>query len=260
MLPEWAKIRALPAEEQRRLLADPVVRERLVREGEYGDYPLTVGAAARRPDYERMCVFDDPVSMDPTSMAQLARERLMDPVELIIDLAVRSEYRQLFAEPMPGFDTVELEALLKHPQTVMTFSDAGAHVSQISECSIKTHLLAYWVRRRQALRLEDAVRMVTSVPATAWGLVGRGRIREGWAADVNVFDPAAVAPELPTVVSDLPGGGRRLHQRARGFLATVVAGEILGGGAGTPVPFPARSSAERADSLPSLALPAWVAP
>ena len=71
----------------------------------------------------------------------------------------------------------------------MTFSDSGAHVSQIMDSSIQTHLLAHWVRDRQAFTLEEAVRMITLAPATAWGFADRGLVREGLVADLNVFDP-----------------------------------------------------------------------
>jgi N-acyl-D-aspartate/D-glutamate deacylase len=113
----------------------------------------------------------------------------------------------------------------------MTFTDSGAHLSQIADSSLHTHLLGYWVRDRQALTLEDAVRMVTLAPANAWGFADRGLVRAGMVADLNVFDPATVGPAVPTLVDDLPAGGRRLDQRSDGFLATLVGGEvtILGG-------------------------------
>src|SRR5262245_39553863 len=117
--------------------------------------------------------------------------------------------------------------MMRHPRSVMTFSDSGAHVSQIMDSSIQTHLLGYWTRDRQAFTIEEAVKMVTSVPATAWNLVDRGLLREGSVADVNVFDPATVAPEMPELVHDLPGGEPRLVQRAKGFKATIVGGEIV---------------------------------
>jgi N-acyl-D-amino-acid deacylase len=88
-------------------------------------------------------------------------------------------------------------------------------------------LLAYWVRERQVFTLEDAVRMLTLAPARAWGFRDRGLLQEGSIADLNVFDPDRVGPALPKVVADLPGGARRLTQRAEGFLATVVAGETV---------------------------------
>jgi N-acyl-D-aspartate/D-glutamate deacylase len=108
----------------------------------------------------------------------------------------------------------------------MTFSDSGAHLSQIADSSIHTHLLGYWVRDRQEFTLEEAVRMITLAPALAWGFDDRGLLRSGMKADINVFDPAAVGPAVPELVDDLPGGGRRLEQRSDGFLATVVNGHV----------------------------------
>lgn len=108
----------------------------------------------------------------------------------------------------------------------MTFSDSGAHLSQIADSSIHTHLLGYWVRHRGEFTLEEAVRMVTLAPALAWGLSTKGLLRPGMDADLNIFDPRTVGPAVPTLVDDLPGGGRRLEQRSVGFLATVVAGQV----------------------------------
>ena len=108
----------------------------------------------------------------------------------------------------------------------MTFSDSGAHLSQIADASIQTHLLGHWVRNTGAFTLEEGIRMLTLEPAQAWGFADRGLLREGLLADLNVFDPETVAAGVPQIVNDLPGGGMRLSQRAEGFAATVVAGEI----------------------------------
>jgi N-acyl-D-aspartate/D-glutamate deacylase len=117
--------------------------------------------------------------------------------------------------------------MMRHPRSVVTFSDSGAHVSQIMDSSLQTHVLAYWVRRRQVLTLEEGVRMLTLEPASAWGLHDRGLVREGMAADLVVFDPDAVAPEMPEVVHDLPAGARRLRQKATGFRASIVNGHTV---------------------------------
>jgi N-acyl-D-aspartate/D-glutamate deacylase len=116
---------------------------------------------------------------------------------------------------------------MRHPRTVTTFSDSGAHVSQLMDSSLQTHVFSHWVRAKEAFTLEEAVRMVTLVPATLWGFHDRGLIREGLAADLVVFDPGTISAEMPEVVDDLPAGARRLIQRARGVAATVVNGEVL---------------------------------
>jgi len=108
----------------------------------------------------------------------------------------------------------------------MTFSDSGAHVSQIADASIHTHLLGYWVRDRQEFTLEEAIKMITLAPALAWGFADRGLLRPGMKADINIFDPATVGPRVPELVSDLPAGGQRLLQRSVGFLATLVNGVV----------------------------------
>ena len=225
-LAEWQPLRSLPVSEQRDALRDASVRESLVAAAHRGDYGRSIGAEARPPNYNAMTVFLDPIGINPT-VAEFAARRGVDPVEAIIDLALETDMKQLFVQPVSSLandeDAIEI---LKHPRTVMTFSDAGAHVSQVAD-SIQTHFLSYWVRERQVFKLEEAVRMLTSVPASAWGFKDRGILREGFAADLNIFDPDHVGPNLPTVTADLPGGSKRLEQTAAGFLATVVNGSVL---------------------------------
>jgi N-acyl-D-aspartate/D-glutamate deacylase len=225
-LAEWAPIRALPLEEQRQALKDPAVRERLIRAAHEGPYGRAIGAEARKPDFERMRVLDSPLPPNPT-VAEAARARGVDPVELIIDLALETDLKQFFAQTFAPFDADAVKAAMKHARTVPTFSDAGAHVSQICDASIHTHLLGHWVRDRGDFTLEEAVRMLTLAPARAWGMHDRGLLLEGMVADVNVFDPAVVAPAMPELVHDLPAGEPRIEQRAVGFLATIVAGQIV---------------------------------
>ena len=158
----------------------------------------------------------------------MARARGVDPVELMIDLALETDFDQFFVQTIAPFDHEGVKARHEAPRhAVMAFSDAGAHVSQMSDCSIQTHLLAHWVRDRQDFTLEEAVRMMTLAPARAWGFHDRGLLREGLVADLNVFDPDRVAPTMPTVVHDLPAGEKRLEQKAVGILATVVGGEVF---------------------------------
>ena len=88
----------------------------------------------------------------------------------------------------------------------MTFSDSGAHLSQIADSSIHTHLLGHWVRDREEFTLEEAVRMITLAPALAWGFADRGLVRAGMAADLNVFDPAHVGRRSRRSSTTSPAG------------------------------------------------------
>jgi N-acyl-D-amino-acid deacylase len=228
LLPEWHELRALPLEQQLTTLRDPERRRRYVDAAVRGEYAEWhgVGAQARPPDFDGIRVYERGLPPNPT-VADVARARGLRPAEAMIDLCVESNGDQLFIQPSryPQDEQVLLRAL-RHPRAVMTFSDSGAHLSQIADSSIHTHLLGYWVRDRREFALEEAVRMVTLAPALAWGFPDRGLLREGMKADVNVFDPATIGPAVPRLVDDLPGGGRRLEQRSCGFLATLVNGAV----------------------------------
>jgi N-acyl-D-aspartate/D-glutamate deacylase len=225
-LAEWKEVRSKPIEEQKRLLRDPAVRARLVRAAHEGDYGRAIGAEARKPNYKVMRPYFDSVAPNP-SIEDLARERGRDPVEVILDLALERDFNVFFVQPTGRIAPEDLLKVMRHPRCVMTFSDSGAHVSQISDCSIHAHLLAYWTREMGEFTLEEAVRMITQAPAAAFGFHDRGLLREGLAADVNVIDYAKFRPEAPELVHDLPSGARRLIQRCAGIEATLVAGEVL---------------------------------
>jgi N-acyl-D-aspartate/D-glutamate deacylase len=145
----------------------------------------------------------------------------------MIDLALQKNLDLFFLQPIANENQDYALEIMRHPRTVTTFSDSGAHVSQLMDSSLQTHLLSHWVREKQAFTLEQAVRMLTLVPATYWGFPDRGLIREGMAADMVVFDPDTIGAEMPEVVDDLPAGARRLIQRCRGIAATVVNGEVV---------------------------------
>jgi N-acyl-D-amino-acid deacylase len=222
----WRELRALPLEEQQQRLHDPELRRGLVEAAKERDERRPIGAEARLGSYEWIFVMDTPEGPH-RSVAAVARERGIDPVEAIIDLALEKNLDRFFLQPIANENQDHALELMKHPRTVVTFSDSGAHVSQIMDASLQTHLLSHWVRAKQAISLEQAVRMLSFEPATHWGFRDRGLIREGMAADLLVFDPETITPEMPEVVRDLPAGARRLTQRARGIAATVVNGEIV---------------------------------
>jgi N-acyl-D-aspartate/D-glutamate deacylase len=228
LIPAWRDFRTAPAAAQLAGLEDPATRARLIESGrdfEYGAF-RQVGAQARPPDFEGIKVYRQGLPPNP-SVADVARQRGVHPVEAMIDLARETGLDQMFIQPSlyPQNEQTLLRAM-RHPRSVMTFSDSGAHLSQICDASIHTHLLGYWVRDREEFTLEEAVRMVTLAPALAWGFADRGLLRPGMKADLNVFDSEKVGPSVPRLVQDLPGGGARLEQRSEGFLATVVNGEV----------------------------------
>ena len=224
-LPVWKEFRALPVDEQLRQLHKPEVVAELVRAANESTYGEAFGGEARPPEFDRMRVLDAPVPPNPT-VAEVARARGVDPVECMIQLAVETELDQFFVQTFSPFDHEEAAQVLRHPHVVMGFSDSGAHVSQMSDASIQTHMLAHWVRDCGEFTFEDAVRMMTLAPARAWGFHDRGMVREGLVADLNVIDPATVAPAMPTVVHDLPGGETRISQKATGIAATLVGGRV----------------------------------
>jgi len=231
VLPRWQEIRRLPVEEQKQRLRDPEVRAALIAE-EAGMKPKGTefqggGAATtdpRKPDYTNLFPMLD-VKWDDPSVDELARARNQNPVEVIIDLALDNE-DLMFVQPLVNDQPDDVLGMLRHPRTLATFSDSGAHVCQEMGSSLQTHLLSYWVREKQAFTLEEAVRMLTFDNASAWEIGDRGLVRTGMAADLVVFDADTVQPSLPTVQNDLPGGARRLVQKADGIAATVVNGEV----------------------------------
>ncbi len=225
-LPAWKPFRALPLAEQRERLRDPETRRRLIAGAHETPDRRALGTEARPFPYEWIFLYDD-VAGPHRTVAEIARERGVDPAEAMIDLALERDLDRFFIHPVANEDQDTVLEMMRHPRAVVTFSDSGAHVSQIIDSSLQTHLLSHWVRAKQAFTLEQAVRMLTLVPATHWGFADRGLVREGFAADLIVFDPDTISPELPEVVNDLPAGARRLVQRARGIAATIVNGEVL---------------------------------
>jgi N-acyl-D-amino-acid deacylase len=226
-LPVWSDLRKRPLAEQKAAFQDPEMRAQLVHafenapRGERG-----IGAEARAAEFDWLFVMDHP-SPPFRSVAEVAAERGVHPVELMMDLAVEKDMKAFFNQPLFNEDQDRVLEMMKHPRSVVTFSDSGAHVSQIMDSSLQTHLLSHWVRDKQAIELEEAVKMLSFVPASHWGLRDRGLLREGFAADINIFDPDTIAPQMPVVMDDLPAGARRLVQKSNGISATLVNGEVV---------------------------------
>jgi N-acyl-D-aspartate/D-glutamate deacylase len=225
-LPLWKDIRALPLEEQKAKLRDPALRAKLIEASGARDSHQPRGTEARLADYDWLFVFDS-VKGPHRSVAEVARERNQHPAETMIELALEKDLDLFFLQPVANEDQDAALEIMRHPRTVTTFSDSGAHVSQLMDSSLQTHLLSHWVREKQAFTLEQAVRMLSLVPATLWGFHDRGLLREGMMADMVVFNPDTITATMPEVVHDLPAGARRLVQRTKGRAATVENGKIV---------------------------------
>src|SRR5437867_4977705 len=226
VLPAWQRLRHLPLEEQKRRLADPATRRQLIAEEERmkpRDNAFQGGGAAttdpRKPDYANLYAMRG-VDWDDPTVAELAAQRGQHPVETMLDLALAND-DQVFVQPLVNEDPDHVLGMLKHPRTLATFSDSGAHVCQEMGSSLQTHMLSYWVRARQAFTLEQAIRKLTFDNASAWELGDRGLLRVGYRADLVLFDEGRVKPAMPTVETDLPGGASRLVQKAEGIAATI---------------------------------------
>ena len=230
-LPAWQALRDLPIDEQRQRFADPEIRSALVaaeatmkpRDGEFQG-----GGAAttdpKKPDYSNLFALRG-VDWDDPTVEELSKKTGQHPVEVMLDLMIGNE-DQLFVQPLVNEAPADVLGMLQHPRTLATFSDSGAHVCQEMGSSLQTHLLNYWVRQKQAFSLEQAVRMLTFDNASAFEFNDRGLLRPGYRADVVIFDADTIRPCLPTVETDLPGGARRLVQKADGIAATVVNGAV----------------------------------
>ncbi len=223
----WRDVRALPLDAQKAKLRDGDIRAKLIAAA-HGEPPSgkIVGVEARPPDYDCFYIMDG-MNGEDRLLRDVAAERDMDPVDLMIELGLQTDFEQFFRQPAANEDQDAVLAMIRHPRSVVTFSDSGAHVSQIMDSSLQSHLLGYWVREKQALTLEDAVRQLTYNTATAWGMHDRGLVREGMNGDLVVFDPDTVGPEMPEAVHDLPAGGKRLKQVAKGIRNTIVNGEVF---------------------------------
>ena len=228
--PVWKEFRRLPLAEQERGLRDPALRARLVEvaRGHARETDPTLNNVMLR-DVDWNWIFPMHRTLPPyRSVAEIAAERRTDPIEAMIDLALEKHLRLFFIAPTNCEDQDYVLAMLRHPATAVTFGDSGAHVATIVN-PVQADLLGNWVRQREAITLEAAVRKITFDIAAFWGLARRGLLREGWWADVCVFDPATIAPALPELVRDLPAGAARIRQAAHGIRATIVNGEVFMG-------------------------------
>ncbi len=203
-----------------RIYADPAFRQAFREKVDGGPFALR---------WERTCISVCPSEpeLEERSVAEVARERGVDPVDLILDLSLASQLEARFRMAVLNFDEGEVAELLADRNTVLGLSDAGAHASQLCDACFSTYLLGRWVREKEAIALEEAVRMLTSRPAEVFGITDRGTLAVGVPADVVVFDPDTVGASGLRRVHDLPAGADRLVADATGIDAVIVNGQII---------------------------------
>jgi N-acyl-D-amino-acid deacylase len=221
----WSDLRKRPLDEQKKLLRDPTWRRKLIEVASRPyDGPEVVGAEARPPEWEWVWLINNIGNEE--RMDEVAARRGVHPVEAMIDIALERDFKAFFRQPLANEDQNDALEMMRHPRSVVTFSDSGAHVAQIMDSSLQTHLISHWVREKQEFTLEEAIRKVTYETSTAWGLHDRGLLREGMNADVLIFDPVTINPLMPEVVHDLPAGAKRLVQKSTGIHYTIVNGQV----------------------------------
>jgi N-acyl-D-aspartate/D-glutamate deacylase len=228
--PVFAEIAALPVPEQARVMADPAFKARLLGAADGAKVRKLGGALISA--YGHMYELDDPPNYepDPAQSVQACAERAGRPVEdYVYDALIADEGRTLLYLPTLNFAGGTLDAvgeMLAHPYTVPGLGDGGAHVGTICDGSFPTTLLTMWGRDRDHGRLKVPFLMQRQCRDTARtvGLHDRGVLAPGYRADLNVIDFEHLSVRRPEVRYDLPAGGRRLLQRADGYLHTLVAG------------------------------------
>ena len=230
-LPAYAGVADLPLAERARRLADPATRAALVTE---------LGAAGVRLPLDRLFVLGDPPDYEPapnTSIAARAERAAVDPLDLLAGFLLADDGRALLYMPFLNYFDGSLDAvgeMLAHRHTVPGLGDGGAHVGTICDASFPTTLLDHWSREhndRAPFTVEYLVQQHCRATAETVGLLDRGVLAPGYRADVNVIDREQLGALTPHIVADLPAGGRRFVQGARGYVHTFVAGtETLTGG------------------------------
>jgi N-acyl-D-amino-acid deacylase len=230
--PTYDAIEHLPVDERAARMAEPDVRAAILSERPPPGIPrlrdLMLGQAMAVFPSHPVPVFEPDPS---TSLAAQSETLGRDPEDLLYDWTIADDGNALvhyFLGGFPGNLDVSAE-LLVHPESVLGLGDGGAHVDLICDAGYPSFLLSYWVRERPrgTIPLEKAIQILTSEPATVYGLRDRGVVAPGLRADLNLIDPVAVAPREMEVVHDLPAGAKRVLQRTDGFVATVVAGHVV---------------------------------
>lgn len=224
----------LPLEERIARLRLPEVRARIIAEPVDPDPANVLGRLVR--NFEHMFLLGDPPDYEPSpeaSIAAQARRRGVSPEALAYDLMLERGGRNLLYYAVANYAHGSLDScltMMRHPGAVLGLGDGGAHCGTICDGSAPTFMLTHWLRGRTRgarLSLPWIVNALCRQTAQAVGLLDRGVLAPGYKADINVIDLERLRLHPPEVAHDLPGGGRRLVQRAQGYAATIVSGSVV---------------------------------
>jgi N-acyl-D-amino-acid deacylase len=171
-------------------------------------------------------------ALEQRSVAEIAAEQGRDPLDAMLDLALAEDLGTTFTAQLLNSDEGAVADMLNHPHSIVSLSDAGAHLTFFTDAGFGLHLLGHWVRDRGAMSLPEAVRRLTNQSAQLFGMPQRGLLREGFAADLLLFDPATVGRGPKRRVFDLPGGAPRLTTDAIGVQGVWVNGAQVADAAG----------------------------
>ena len=229
----FQEIREKPLAEKVRVMRDPAFRARLLAEAAERDKanPIARGIMA----FDRMFPLGNPPNYEPakeTAIANLAQRQNRPPAEVAYDLLLEDEGRAFLYSPFANYADYNLDVcgeMIAHKDCVMGLGDGGAHVGLISDASFVTYLFTHWGRDRAHGRFDVGylVKRHAADTARAVGLNDRGLLAPGMKGDLNVIDFDKLAVKAPVMAYDLPAGGKRLLQGARGYEATVVSGKVI---------------------------------
>jgi N-acyl-D-aspartate/D-glutamate deacylase len=215
----FKEVLAVPREQRADIYADAAWRERARTAADSGGVFNTKWEKTTIAETERHR------GLMGRSLADIAAERGVQPMDAAIDLALEEDLKTRFRVVLANDDEDEVGRLLQDERAVLGLSDAGAHASQLCDACFSTHLLSHWTRDKGVLSLEQAVWRLTGQPAQIFGITDRGRIEEGLAADLVAFDPDTVGVTDMERVWDLPAGADRLIVQSTGVEHVWVNGE-----------------------------------
>lgn len=220
---------ARSVEARLKMLRDPGYRESIRKSVEQPNHDPEAGATTPPPQFEMLSVHRvrDAAhkSLEGRGLIEIAAERGVTPMDALVDLAVSEnlETEFLWSTDTPEWrDGTHLAA--SHPQMLVGTSDAGAHLGRDDGAEFSSFILQYWVREWGLWTLESAIRELTSIPAAVLGFSDRGLILPGYAADLFLFDPLTIGPDVKRVGQDRIPGQTRWTSRPRGVRATIVNG------------------------------------